>query len=218
MSHKVGAKILRPVYTYAEEGDAFDVGRVCEGEPEAFLSAVNIVTDGPSNQLVSIVYNGAASDVVSSEVIIGRGAAAVALAALLEQAGSTVRIIAGWAVYGGHDYNMRTDLSVVVKDYGDPLMVDWIGYALAHPSALRRLSFAACEALPKERFHKGLTTGVKGSYGRPCNLEFETTDEQDNHVVFDHGSWGFQWSDPKYAENWIVEALEKQGVNLGGDL
>jgi hypothetical protein len=216
MSHKVGSKILRPVYKYSEEGDAFDIGRVCEGEPEAFLSAENIVTDGPSNSLISIIYNGAASDAVAGEVIVGRGAAAVALAALLEQAGSTVRILVGWSVFG-HRYALRTDLSVVLKDYGDPLMVDWIGYALAHPTALRRLSFAACDALPEVRFHEGLTTGVKGNYGSPCNLEFARNDEQDQHVVFDHGSWGYQWRSPQFAEEWIVKALRKQGVNLGGD-
>lgn len=132
-------------------GHFVDVGRYLSGEPETFGAEFN---DGDSVQgkVVSIRFNSCISGSVSVETICARGVAVLVAVDLLESLGIRCEIVVGSASvqsYPGACGNDRSisklEWNVVVKRAGEPVDLDRLAFAVAHPSFQRRLFFRADE-------------------------------------------------------------------------
>lgn len=108
--------------------------------------------------IVRIMVNITAAHYVDKEHIINRGAAIVQLIDRVQLAGQRVELIAAFHAkeLGGDD---TYEYSVVVKRAEEPVDLDRIAYAIAHPSMLRRTMFRIMEqTVPHEVSGYGTTT------------------------------------------------------------
>lgn len=132
-------------YSYDVAGEFVDVGRFLSGEPECFGIEI---TDGGSiaRPVVKIVANLAASGSVSTRSLFIRGAAIVAAIDILEALG---RRVEAWVAHGSTKSRSGTggvhETHVLVKRADQPLDVDRLAFAVAHPACLRRLCFSVME-------------------------------------------------------------------------
>lgn len=167
LSHQ-GAQEERFMHTYAESGDEVDVGRYLSGEPECMMEYQTQFV--PSvGRVIKLVVNCAASAGNTSEMIFNRGAAAVALTDLIENAGlrTEVWLAAGVMSQCGHNI---CDTFIRVKAPEQPAELDRLAFILAHASTLRRFMLRLFEQKSNEDFIK---YHGNDSYGRPRDVEVE---------------------------------------------
>lgn len=132
-------------YSYDVAGEYVDIGRHLSGEPECFGIEV---ADGSSvsRPVVKIVANLAASGSVSTKSLFVRGAAIVAAIDILEALGRRVEV---WVAHGSTKSRSGSgrvhETHALVKSADQPLDVDRLGFAIAHPACLRRLCFSVME-------------------------------------------------------------------------
>lgn len=122
--------------------------------------------------IVRLVVGGFYSAGNSKKSITNRGVALCAVIDAVEATGRRVEVV--WAVWGkairtgGEPYR----INVTVKDASEPLDLDRLAFALAHPSAFRRLMFRQVERHYSKEDH-----GT--SYGMPMPVK----DDQPGAIV-----------------------------------
>jgi hypothetical protein len=130
-------------YGYDVSGEYCDVGLFLSGEPECF--GVEIEQGPIERPFVKIVANLGASGSVSGTSLIARGVAIVAAVDILESLGRRVEL---WAAKATEPHSGRLseyELYVPLKSADQPLDIDRVSFAIAHPSFLRRLVFSVNE-------------------------------------------------------------------------
>lgn len=128
-------------YAYDVTGSFVDVGRFMSGEPECFFTESQEYGN-INNPIVKIIANLSASASVSSEHLFLRGAAVAAAVDILESLGRRVEVYAASShIIGKNIYNIM----VMVKKANQPLDIDRLAFAIAHPSFYRRLMFSLME-------------------------------------------------------------------------
>ena len=183
-----------------------NMGRAMQGHPYAFQRVVDSDRDttGSARNVVDIFINACISGGVKPKVIEARGAAMLALAEALEQRGKRVRITVGMANNGG----CGIDYQIVVKQAGQPLNLNSVAFAVAHPSFFRRFIFSAME---RESAEVRSSVGVGGGYGYVGEFK---ADVLPANVIYMGGA-DFRdtdkWNDVGYVESWIIEQMQAQG-------
>lgn len=128
-------------YAYDVTGSFVDVGRFMSGEPECFFTESQ-ECGNINNPIVKIIANLSASASVSSEHLFLRGASVAAAVDILESLGRRVEVYAA----SSHIRNKNIyDIMVMVKKANQPLDIDRLALAIAHPSFYRRLMFSLME-------------------------------------------------------------------------
>lgn len=133
-----------PTWDYAPVGAFPCIPGYAAGVPENMFVPLD---DGASNvkPIVRIAVNIVCSAWVDAQDIINRGAAVIALIDKIQGEGQRVELIAFCHIEGrGND---RVIASVTVKRPEEPVDMDRIGFALAHPSMLRRAMFRVVECV-----------------------------------------------------------------------
>jgi len=133
-----------PTWEYAPVGAFPCIAAYAAGVPEDMFVPLD---DGASNAkpIVRIAVNIVCSGWVDPQDIINRGAAVVALIDKVQSEGQRVELVAFCHIEGrGND---RLLMSVTVKRPEEPVDMDRIAFALAHPSMLRRCAFRVVEWL-----------------------------------------------------------------------
>ena len=133
-----------PAWEYAPVGAFPSIPAYSAGVPEDMFVPLD---DGASNvkPIVRIAVNIVCSGWVEPQDIINRGAAIVALIDKVQSEGQRVELVAFCHIEGrGND---RFIISVTVKRPEEPVDMDRIAFALAHPSMLRRCAFRVVEWL-----------------------------------------------------------------------
>ena len=133
-----------PTWEYAPVGAFPCIPAYAAGVPEDMFVPLE---DGAANSkpIVRIAVNVVCSAFVEPQDIINRGAAVVALIDKIQSEGQRVELIAFCHVEGSR--NDRYIMSVTVKRPEEPIDMDRVAFALAHPSMLRRCFFRAVEWL-----------------------------------------------------------------------
>ena len=139
------------VASYEVAGCEVDVARYLDGTPENMIDypLTPIVKAGKVITLcASVSYSGA----VDEETIRKRGQAIAALALALSQLGYSTEIYSEVCASGNYAGEGKKYVSVrtLVKGAQDALDAERIAYAVAHPSMLRVLNFAALRMAPQE--------------------------------------------------------------------
>lgn len=157
------APALQPAFQsyFDVSGGMVDVGRFLDGEPECMVETrlVNVAKPG---RVISILIDGFYSASIDPESIKARGAAIIGLVDSLERMQHGTEIWYETSFRG----NPLTYL-VKLKSAEDVLDIDTLMFAIAHPSAYRRINFAAQERRGENRKFQ---VGEGNSYGGPDGL------------------------------------------------
>lgn len=187
-----------------------DMGRVMQGHPYGFQRVIDgeEFKQGQSRNVVDILINACVSAGVDANVIEARGAAVLALAEALEQRGKRVRITVGMA----NNRGCGIDYRVVVKQPGQPLNLNSVAFAVAHPSFFRRFIFSAMET---ESASVCKSVGI-GAYGYGYGMVGEFRDVPKDTIYMGGADFrrSTQWNDTGYVQTWIKDTLREQGINI----
>lgn len=155
----------QPVFTRSLVGSGVNVGRFIAGVPDAMTTRKRVEMDAP---VIDVLCNVSASAGISADTYMIRGAAVAALVDLLELSGRRVRVTTVLNTTSGDG---AYTCYVTVKHPGDPLQVDALAFALAHPAYMRRLGFSLMEQAPKN-VRREVHVGDGGTgYGTPTEVE-----------------------------------------------
>ena len=143
----------------------------------------------------------AASAGISGQEMFNKGATIAALIELLERAGKRVELKGRMAVTG-YDKPVSTfRYQMIIKEAGEPIDVDRIAFALAHPGCLRRLGFSIMEQA-SEKIQKAIDTTYR--YGQPA----EWQEPEDGIYI---GKTSLDGSEESRVE-WIKQQLADYGI------
>jgi hypothetical protein len=151
------------VNEFAMSGSSVDMGRFVTGEPECMVEWAPMPEES-MGRVVKILVSGTASSMISAEDIKRRGIAILALIDSLHKMGVGIELWWESPIKGSSD---KRTYSTVVKmhDSSEPMDIDSIMFAMAHPSMLRRLVFSVQELSPTAS-----QQNVGGGYGRPTEV------------------------------------------------
>jgi hypothetical protein len=210
----VGSRSIIPEPYLHEEGETVDVAAFMGGEPEAFINFRPVERDG-AGKVIKLTINTCVSAGIETDVILARGAAALAAVRLLELAGFSVEVgLATADAAEGHwahamvkrhtgsewSNSYSFNLTATVKYADQPTDMGKLAFWLCHPAAFRHITFRVWDRW-------GLTT----PYGTPVECPQEL--QGDIHLSQAHLNQ-IQWSNPEAATTWIKEQLVKQGIEI----
>lgn len=199
-------------YHFDVSGAEVDVALYLAGEPECMLET-HLEPMPTRGRLVKLWVSVSANCQISPEQILHRGAAVVALTQLLAMAGNHIEIWVSLDNHSGKPWEGRDhhlSLQARIKAASDPLDIDAISFALAHPSFLRRILFSVLEHAAtrvRQRFGLGLDTKKHG-YGYPEDCRSREDIGPDVYLPM------ITRNDPAYDRSWIVDQLEACGVTV----
>jgi hypothetical protein len=199
--NKITSLIEREHVQYEVAGNDFDVAMVNQGVPECWIRTETTLESGQGFKHVRIVFNLGARYDVSAETMVTKGAAGAALVQALEMGGIRCEVVlATKAETSGFSSKEHVETFATIKQADQPLDIDRLIFALAHPASHRRIIFAIRESSPK--FNE------VGS-----SVTLQAADRGDIYIERAAG-WEAEWSSPEAAIQWIIEQLKKQGVIL----
>lgn len=188
---------------YDVAGAECDVALYLSGEPECMVESVPLRISRQGRAVRLIVPIGFRSHVKAKHAL-ARGSAILALVDLLAKAQHPVEI---WAVsYCTYPKGSNTwAMAVKVQDASDPVDIGNLSFALAHPSMLRRLTFAA-RSHSDQLFYRSTMGGtveltdalieklLPPAVGTDIRLPTLTADQS--------------WS-PEYSAQWVTQQLAR---------
>jgi hypothetical protein len=185
---------------YARRGPgALSMERYQNGHPRPYGVLVEVKG---KPKVVRILVNVCVSAVVSSERIERRGAAVCALVDALESNGRTVEL----SIVSAHEtgYAIPTYYATI-KRAGARLNLSSVAFAVAHPSMLRRVVFAACEQETGK-----VWDSLRYGYGTPTDV----TPEPDTIYLGTRPGTGDEFGSDESAAAWVTARAAEQGVTL----
>lgn len=202
---RISGLIEREEIRYDVEGAMFDVGRICERVPEAWMNFETVLVEGQPQHL-RLVINIVCSGGISPKVILARGSVVCALIELLEFSGRRVELTMACSIGGYSNKNFHA--TAVVKKFDEPLDLPKVVYAFAHPTVLRRHIFALEESLSPE--HRA-SLSVGSGYGQCMDVP---SDERGDLYIPMMMYGETQWMNESSAIAWIEGELVRLGVPL----
>lgn len=203
MVDKVTSLVEHERITYDVTGRDFDVSMMLTGEPEHWSNTETVITTGTSTRILKLVINTAVSSAVDTDVIIARGSAIAALVAVLELSGFRVEIEMT-SPFADQNRKVLINFVIPVKSADQPLDLDRLIFAAAHPSMERRLMFSALEHNVDER-------NALRNYGWPT----EVPKANQGDIYIGHSSSeDDQWTRTETAARWVLDQAKAQGVTL----
>lgn len=195
-------RIVRQEIMFETEGMDFELGRYLSGEPEFWFKPQDAqIADYQGTRHVKIVVNICASSGIPGACLEARGSAAAALVNLLEYADCRVEL---WTM----DCRGEFAWECKIKSYDQPLDLDRVAFALAHPASLRRMGFKISETADASI---AKSVGNHG-YGVP-----RLRTHPDASITLAPAQlWNgdVQWQSPESVETWVLAQLAAQGVVL----
>lgn len=160
-------------------GGSVNVPRMLMGDPRCMTR--NRIEPAPKNgRVVKVAINGCVSHAVSTDRIVKRGAAVVALVEAIHLAGCNAEV---WVTFPNRVNGHLHHLKVCVKSAEQPLDVNALTFAIAHPGMLRRIVIGAWE---QERAKIRAHFRFYDRKGHGCTARYDSgIDMSDWHVTVD---------------------------------
>lgn len=204
MQERLAERFGHRYVTYLDvSGANVDMGKFVTGEPECMMEFAQEPA-ASMGRVVKIVVGGSCSWTIDKQWIINRGTAVVALVDTLHKLGVGVEV--WWESNVGGESNGKGNkytTACKVHDSAEPLDVDSIMFALAHPAMLRRLKFSVQE---KSRY--GRKSGAYKNYGIPSTLALPRIDTFDVRVEKLQDGRGDIVNNPL---EWVITTVEGLG-------
>lgn len=183
------------------QGGAVDMGAYLAGEPESMTTWFE---EPGNNKIVHFAINMSASAGVGANSLLARGAVIAATIDALESAGNRCVV----DVMNSVSHNWRFTTIVRIKDAQDPLDMERLAFAVAHPSMLRRLTFGHYENETAEaRGNIGQTFG----YGMPMGIPEQFRGDVNIEKMLGDEPWPIQ-----RAVSTAIAWMKQAGIELEG--
>lgn len=183
-----------------------DVPGVISGDPAAgFIRRVR--TNQTTNQrgkVIRIALNVCVSGGVSTDTIMRRGAAVLALVDMLQDKGMRVEIT-GMVVTGSHSSDSRWEARWTVKRADQRVSLAALAFGLAHPSMLRRIGFSALEVENQETRTRH---NVPDGYGKVCESRDQARFEREG-IYLSGMHMGTEFRSDDAAREWVRGQVER---------
>lgn len=204
LTEKIGERIdFAQIANYSVSGSIVDMGRYMTGEPECMLEFATEPCER-MGRVVRIFVDYGANAGHSVDHFLKRGSALLALIDSLTKLGVSCEVYGETSVTGSRD-KIHTTV-VKLHDARDPMDVDALMFTLAHPSMLRRLTFAVREM---SDCHKAIGAYSGGSYGSSTKMRFARQQQPDVCMErTEHGA-GLMMSDPV---EWVCQTITGLGL------
>ncbi len=187
----VAGKVHKKEIRFDVTGDACDIGRLLEGDPECMMYLENLEEQTEQGNIIKIIVNTTFSGAIDESIIRRRGAAILGLIEGLEASGKRVELDMLFAEQDKHGEYVR----VTVKTTDQPISEDLVAYTVAHPSFSRRF----CH----------LITGRGIMPGNPHGIESECD------IYVPMAMYGAsEWKSESACLAWAIKYLEKYGVKI----
>lgn len=188
-----------------------DMNRYLMGHPESWVTWPEVEIESDRG-VVTILYNGTASAGVSAETMFRKGAIVCALIDLLEQAGRRVELILTLCTErllfrSAKTGNPYINTEILVKAAQDPLDMDRVAFAVAHPSCLRRLGFSLWEQVDRE-LRQRIGISDMGGYGRCKDINKEGAINVPSSDLLERG---------EDYRGWLKKSLADYGIEWSGE-
>ena len=195
----VVGQVKRSVLVYDVAGEAYDLGRLADGDPECALTFRRQMVTGRTARLV---VSGSAACSVSSDEFYRRGSAVIALIDAFEYAGVRCEVVYGAQTTQSGNH---TGYGVVLKRPEDSLNMDIMAFALSHPACMRRLGFGLWESEDNAwRDKGGFGRHGHGGYGAP---EAYRLPEDEGIEVGVPSFQGGAWRSDEAMLKWVQEQV-----------
>jgi hypothetical protein len=209
---KIALHVEREYPVMDVEGAEIDIALFLDGEPECWRRMESVTQENAGRRIIKLVLNMSTSAGVSSASMMAKGAAVTALAELLEFAGHGVEIVVTDGMSGWGDGAFQAFNFITIKHADQPMDVNRMAVALAHPGMLRRLGFSVMEHWPLDVQR---AIGVGGGYGMPTDVE----KEEQGDVYVGRSFYGErQWESVPETIKWVLAQLKAQGVVINAEV
>lgn len=138
----------QPKLVHDFTGCAVDMGRYVSGEPEC-MTAFPLSPEAGKTRVVTVVVGMGGAWFIDAARMAKRGAALAALCDVLTATGRSVEIYGEWIAASPGDNSKFVSTLVKVKAADQPMDLDNLMYALAHPAFYRRAVFSVWERQSK---------------------------------------------------------------------
>lgn len=168
--------------TYDVAGGVVDIGRYLAGDPECMMLS-SLIPISRAGRAVRLVVPVGHRQGITSDLILRRGAAVMALATLLQRAQHPLEIWAAPSCSSEDKPKVRLTYMVKVQAADESLDMGRVMFAVAHPSMLRRLAWSLRETESQEvRDRFGVS--LMGGYGQtPRNVYERDLPEHDGTSI-----------------------------------
>lgn len=170
----------RFVTEYAVSGGSVDMGKFVTGEPECMLDWAQEPA-ASMGRVVKVVIAGSVSWQIDKQWIMSRGTAVLALVDTLHKLGVGVELWWESTVNGKTTPDGANKFTTAVKlhDSAEPMDIDNLMFALAHPSMLRRMMFSVKE---QSRYRKEIGAYDGQGYGTSTDMGMVRVDQFDVRI------------------------------------
>jgi hypothetical protein len=179
------------------------------------MTQVKIRPTTAQGPVVKILINGSASYAVSVDRIKARGVAVAALVEAIHLSGANATVTVMYSQSASRNSSARHLVTLVdVKTESSPLDIDAMMFAVAHPSMLRRIMFAAWETESATiRKEWGLGGKYGGGYGFPRGVDSLPAERRAEYSVTIDKPGAYETSN---IENdpvqWVADTLKGVGL------
>lgn len=132
------------------------------GDPAAMVDIGDV--SAQARPIVRIWLNIGASVGVSETHLINRGVAILSHVDRLENEGKSVEVTLVYSAFRDKSGGDGLITKIIAKRAGEPLEIDRLAFALAHPAMVRRLMFRLLEQAPDLQY-------LSGNYGYPGDIK-----------------------------------------------
>lgn len=193
--------VVRQSMNLALTGGAVDVPTYLTGEPECMWSW----QDTEERKAVRVVIDGAHASRITPEEIMRRGAAVVAFVDAMESAGYSAEIQLRYSIYSADKVITH---AVALKRSDEPMDLESIAFAIAHPASLRRIGFGVMEMMPP-KITKAFSFRLHGSYSSVHRTTSGEVEPGDIILTGNH-----QFSSEEEAMQWARKCVASYGVEF----
>ena len=182
-------------------GSGVHMGRFLGGRPDHMVGFRRVPT-ARHGRIVKVVLDYGANSKYKADWMLRRGVAVTALVEVLNTLGLSVELWTETSVKFGSD--THTTL-VKMHDPREPMDIDSLMYAIAHPSMLRRLTFGV-----REMSSLGYSKCVRNNYGSSVPITQGEALEADIIINrIEHGGNADMVDSPV---DWIMQTIRGLGV------
>jgi len=175
---------IEPLPVFDVCGEAFNLDAVLQGQPENMFYFMPQESHKP--RIIQLAFNFGYNAQITSAEVMARGAAIASAVNDIENAGMRVELYA----YQSTAHGLYTTTTVVkIKESQEPLELERMVFAAAHPAMHRRLNFSTKEQYSYDEFQDRFGSGYGSSREPTCSQLAEAGLQDDNLIKVDKDSF-----------------------------
>jgi hypothetical protein len=200
--------VKEKTFMYDVTGMDFDIALSIQGNPEPWITQVPSDRDDTAHEagMIRLYYNCFHSHAVSKKQMIAKGVVTFCVVQLLEQMGYRVEITVGQAI-NCFGRKATVEHHILAKDFNQPLELDRLIFAFAHPDMLRRCLFRLDERVGDPQ----LNTAACNLYGTLATSEYK--DQFDLYVQGTSSAYHDYMTDEDMVKQ-VLESLKTLNITI----